>query len=177
MLARVMPESDRKRGKPETFRKEQNEALREELVEWADTNGYTSERIGELLGVGQQTASGYLNGTGNFSWPAACALAWHRGYQGVDEMLIEHGVFRDGAKITRTDREHAEHLAHKMKLSEVAIERVNAREKEAPHHVPSWWVDKYIQEHRAILEEREARRRERDLENVGPRPRGRPKKS
>jgi hypothetical protein len=177
MLALVVAGSDKKTGKPETFTKEQNDALREELVEWADAHNYVSERLGELLGVRQQTANGYYNGTGNFSWPAACALAWQLGYLGVDELLIEHNVLRhDGVKVERTDRGHAIALARRMHLSEVAIERVNAREKEATHHVTHWWVDRYIQEHRAILEEREARRHAHE-NGDGPKPRGRPPKN
>lgn len=158
MLSMAPAKVVRIRGKPETFSPEEIAAIRAAIRGYYKRNGMTGAKLGEKLGVSQQTANGYVNGTGGFSLPTARAIAWMLGYDGIDELLREHGALKVpdfvAAKLGKSPSQgDAARMACRLGVSETAIERVNARIGDA-HHIPRWWMDKYIQEQAALDEER-----------------------
>lgn len=150
-----------KRGKFETFDEDENEALRQALSEYVAKNDLSTTDLKPLLYVSQQTAAGYLNGSGGFSRPAARQLAYLLGYDGVDDFLKAHGVFRsnprdknaNGNRNDEPERAMAMSIGRRLGISELAMSRVNKRFG-SDHHVSRWWVDRYIQEQAAVDEER-----------------------
>lgn len=161
-----------KLGKFETFDDDENEALRRALREYADKNKLSTTDLKPILFVSQQTAAGYLNGSGGFSRPAARQLCWLLGYEGIDDFLKSAGVFRSRpgvdlklVKEPMTPQAFAATLARRVNVSELAMSRVNKRYEHESHHVERWWLDRYLQEQSAIDEEQLRR-----LEDVRKRP-------
>jgi hypothetical protein len=161
-----------KRGKFETFDDDENAALREELQAYVAKNGLSTNDLKPILLVSQQTAAGYLNGSGGFSRLAARQLCWMLGYEGVDDFLRAKGVFKVGPNRVAgtgptTPQEFAMTLARRVGVTDLAMDRVNKRYEREPHHIERWWLDHYIQEQSAVDTERlrrldEARRPRRD---------------
>lgn len=154
MLSMAPAKVSRLRGKPEQYTHEEAEAIRSALKGYANRNDFKSAAIGEQLGVSQQTANGYLNGTGGFSRPAANDIARLLGFDHAEDLLREHkiGLQRDPTP-KLPEREDATRIARRLGVSETAIDRVNVRIGET-HHIARWWVDKYIQEQASVDEER-----------------------
>ena len=147
-----------KRGKFETFDDDENEALRAALQEYVAKNNLSTNDLKPILFVSQQTAAGYLNGSGGFSRPAARTLCWLLGYEGIDDFLKAKGVFKTSAGVKAVKKEgvpqdFAATLARRVGVSDLAMARVNKRYANETHHIERWWLDRYIQEQTAVDEE------------------------
>lgn len=159
MLSMAPAKVTRLRGKPETFDEAENAAIRDALRGYVQRNKLTGEELGRKLDVSQQTAGGYVNGTGGFSWPAARSIAWLLGFEGVDELLKEYHAFKGPKGQANTnagtgdERDDARRFARRLGVSEEAMSRVDARLGDQ-HHIVRWWVDRYSQEQTSIDEER-----------------------
>lgn len=147
-----------KRGKFETFDDDENATLRQALVEYVDANKLSTNDLKPLLGVSQQTAAGYVNGSGGFSRPAARQLCWLLGYEGIDDFFKAKGAFRTRNGVAQpqkaTPQAFAMSLAQRVNVSDLAIKRVNERYANESHHIERWWLDRYIQEQSAVDAER-----------------------
>jgi transcriptional regulator with XRE-family HTH domain len=139
----------RKRGRQETFPEADNDTLRDLLRAFVRAKeaepGWNQTRLGELLGVTQQTAGRYLR-DGKFSYPAAARLAALLGAASVDE-LLSRGRAQDVAT-PWSGRDEAVSAARRFGYEARAIDCVVARftDETYAHRPTRWWLDRIVHE-------------------------------
>lgn len=91
MAPRDAGESDRERGKPQTFDDPQIEVLAAHCRNWRKKRGLSQAEMGDLLRVGQQAISRIESKRGP-SYFTATRLARLFGHRGVDDFFYANGV-------------------------------------------------------------------------------------
>lgn len=88
-----------KRGKPDAFTAEQNDALRAALADLQERKSMTQAKLGGVLGVNQQNA-GRLVRAGGFSYASATRLVRFLGFAGVDTFFRSRDVVSPDVRAT-----------------------------------------------------------------------------
>ena len=142
-------------AKPPNFTPEQTAVLLAVVKAMASGN---QTAIAKILGVKQQTVSGYFSGKG-FSYQTGTKIAVEAGFPGLDAMFAAHGVAPKGVAVAveipglPTDMPPMKRLAVKLALQAGASPRAilhlcTAPEWTAPsmaHNRPDWWISRMVE--------------------------------
>lgn len=124
--------------------------MREELRAIKERNRLSDAKVGELIGVGQQTANSFLRGKTGLGRASALRLAIQCGYDSPETMLRELGVLASAsdAKEGWADRDLAVGIARRLRYDEAVIQRVIAKFTEDRYKsmTARWWNDRIVHE-------------------------------